>query len=292
MIQKKPVTAELKAAGGNVYALAINNGGAIHANTLANEGGHIFLKSVGGTVQNTGTLDASATAPGGHGGTVAVEGERVLLLGHGTVDVSGDAGGGTALIGGDLHGANPNVLNSQYTAVGRDFTIRADAGTRGNGGKVIVWSDRNTVFAGNISAHGGSLGGNGGFAEVSGKQNLAFDGNVDLHAAVGRVGRLLLDPNNITIDNTGTDDAQLNDDTIAVGDGAGTDFSISHTKVETELNNANVVAAAVSISVDNAIDATGNAVTHDLHFNRPYHDLQCRYYSWIGRNGEWNAHAE
>ena len=53
------ITTELKAAGGNVYALAINNGGAVHANTLANEGGHIYLRASGGNIQNSGSLSAN-----------------------------------------------------------------------------------------------------------------------------------------------------------------------------------------------------------------------------------------
>ena len=97
-------TAELKAAGGNIYALAINNGGVVRANTVVNEGGRIFLRANGGTVVNTGTLDASATAPGAKGGAVQVLGGQVALDGGAVVDVSGPAGGGTALIGGDYQG--------------------------------------------------------------------------------------------------------------------------------------------------------------------------------------------
>jgi len=59
--QIRAVTAELQAAGGNIYALAINNGGAIRANSIVNEGGHIYLRASGGAVLNSGTVDASGT---------------------------------------------------------------------------------------------------------------------------------------------------------------------------------------------------------------------------------------
>ena len=39
---------------------------------------------------------------------------------------------------------------------------------RGHGGKVIVWADDATRFAGTISARGGARGGDGGLVEVSG----------------------------------------------------------------------------------------------------------------------------
>ena len=93
-------TAELRAAGGNVYALAINNSGVVRAHTVANEGGKIVLKADGGIVASSGTLDAS----GSKGGEVQVLGARVGLTGDAVVDVSGGDGGGTVLIGGDFQG--------------------------------------------------------------------------------------------------------------------------------------------------------------------------------------------
>jgi len=54
----------------------------------------------------------------------------------------GDAGGGTALIGGDEHGSNPAVANADQTYLGPDATITADALTLGTGGKVILWATR------------------------------------------------------------------------------------------------------------------------------------------------------
>ena len=81
-------------------------------------------------------------------------------------------------------------------------TLRADATASGAGGRVIVWANEATRFHGELSARGGAAGGDGGFAEVSGKQYLDFSGTVDLSAAAGAMGSLLLDPQNLTIDNS------------------------------------------------------------------------------------------
>ena len=115
-----------------------------------------------------------------------------------TIDVSGDSGGGEALIGGNFHGAGSEV-HAQNTKVGK-AVISADAISRGNGGKVAVWSDGNTKFAGSISARGGALGGDGGQVETSGHSVHVADGaTVVTLAAKGKSGNWLLDPTNITI---------------------------------------------------------------------------------------------
>ncbi|MBM3876923.1 MAG: filamentous hemagglutinin N-terminal domain-containing protein, partial [Verrucomicrobia bacterium] len=216
------VTAELKAAGGNIYALAINNGGVVRAQTVVRDGGRIFLSSSGGTVINTGTLDASGTAPGATGGHVQVTGGQVGLAGNALVTVSGDAGGGTIYIGGGFQGANPDVENARATFVGSEVRLLADALTSGNGGTVIVWSDEVTRFYGHISAQGAN-GGDGGFAEISSHNVLIFDGTADVTSsatlrgsinsgsdvAPGRSGTVLLDPLHVIIADAGPDDANV-----------------------------------------------------------------------------------
>jgi filamentous hemagglutinin family protein len=156
-----------------------------------------------GTVIVSGNLDASNTVSGQAGGTVQVLGSQVKLVEQAQINVSGEAGGGTALIGGDYQGKGP-VPNATLTDVGSGVTISANALTQGNGGKVIVWSDKATNFYGNISARGGNNSGNGGFVEVSGKENLTFAGAVDTSAPKGNLGTLLLDPDTLNITDTPT----------------------------------------------------------------------------------------
>src|SRR4030095_4352317 len=99
--------------------------------------------------------------------------------------------------GGDFQGANPDVKNAERTVVSRNATIRADSRASGDGGKVVVWADKVTVFKGKISAQGGSESGAGGTVEVSGKYGLAYSGTTDLRASHGSTGSLLLDPDTI-----------------------------------------------------------------------------------------------
>lgn len=149
------------------------------------------LTLLGTTVTSTGSL----TAPGG---TVQILGDRVGLFENARIDVSGEGGGGTVLIGGDFQGKG-EVPNASRTFVGGDVAVRADAGNSGDGGEVIVWADEATRFYGRISARSGESSGNGGFVEVSGKEFLDFNGRVDTTAPNGIRGTLLLDPTNIEV---------------------------------------------------------------------------------------------
>ncbi|MGB5080477.1 MAG: filamentous hemagglutinin N-terminal domain-containing protein [Burkholderiales bacterium] len=166
--------------------------------TTANgaSGGNVTLQARQGTNLISGTVEARGDS--GQGGTIQALGVRVGVIGSGVIDASGDSGGGTVLLGGDAHGANPEVQNADRTLIGTDGVIRADAGTTGDGGRVIVWSDAETRFYGAISARGGSRSGNGGFVETSGKVLQAF-GSVDTSAPNGQGGNWLLDPDFINI---------------------------------------------------------------------------------------------
>src|SRR5690606_13405955 len=113
--------------------------------------------------------------------------------------------GGEILIGGDYQGANAAVPNAARTLVTADAKLRADAtAEHGSGGRVVVWADDRTRFFGALSAKGGTVSGDGGFAEVSGKRSLWFAGATDLSAANGKKGTVLLDPDDIVIDASGT----------------------------------------------------------------------------------------
>ena len=233
----RAAAAELKAAGGNAYALAINNSGNIKATGIKTINGQVYLTSDGGnisnsgtitakqangnggtivvnahhakattsgTVLNSGTIAATGTKAGATGGTVELLGDRVGVTGSGRVDVSGSAGGGTALIGGDEHGANAAVPDAEQTYIGPDATIDADALSLGTGGKVIVWGNETTQVYGAITARGGAVGGNGGFVETSAAV-LDVQKAVDVSAAKGQGGTWLLDPSDVTISDAVTD---------------------------------------------------------------------------------------
>ena len=63
------------------------------------------------------------------GGSIAVTGERVALLGA-QLDASGDAGGGEIRVGGDLHGEGA-LPTARRTYVDEESALRADAISRG-----------------------------------------------------------------------------------------------------------------------------------------------------------------
>ncbi|MEM9090117.1 MAG: hypothetical protein AAGC93_15365 [Cyanobacteria bacterium P01_F01_bin.53] len=111
---------------------------------------------------------------------------------------------------------------------------------------MIVWADDTTQFLGEISATGGEAGGNGGFVEVSGKQNLIFRGEVDTHAAQGRAGTLLLDPENIIIaDGSGAaNDGELVDGNILSGEAGTSTFTISEQALESLNGNTALILEA------------------------------------------------
>lgn len=151
-----------------------------------------------GTAIVSGKVDVS----GNVGGTVAVLGDRINLVGA-NLNASGDQGGGTILVGGDYKGEG-NLPTARRTYVDTNTNLAADALQKGNGGRIIIWADETTDFYGNITAIGGTISGDGGFAEVSGQKNLSFFGSANLSSTKGRPGSLLLDPDNIVISNDPT----------------------------------------------------------------------------------------
>ncbi|MEZ0299664.1 MAG: filamentous hemagglutinin N-terminal domain-containing protein, partial [Candidatus Methylacidiphilales bacterium] len=197
----RATAAELRAAGGNEYALAVNNTGIIRATGVDKSGGRIVLKAEqrdvasgmgGGTAQNSGKLIARSSAPGKNGGTVAVTGDNVRLTKSSVIDASSRYGkGGEVKIGGGFQGKDATVSNAKTTVVETGSVINSD-GHGVQGGTAIIWSDERTDFQGSILARGGD----GGFVEVSSKGLLNFAGMVDTGG-----GTLLLDPQSITISN-------------------------------------------------------------------------------------------
>ena len=217
---------QISADGGQVVMTArvandlattvVNNAGLVQARSIEERNGTIILHgSTSGIVANSGTLDASGKDIGETGGSVRVLGEKVGLFGHAVVDVSGQTGGGTALIGGEYQGRNPAIQNAQATYIGQDAVIKTDAIENGDGGRAIVWADDVTRAYGNISARGGRYGGDGGFVEVSGKKHLDFRTQVDTQAPQGKIGTLLLDPYDIEVVATGGSTTLTNFDAFA-----------------------------------------------------------------------------
>lgn len=287
---------EIAAEAGRVgiYAGLVSQAGVIEASSAqATEDGRIVLKATQSATLEAGSLTAASGRTGGtisvesgdttlvagtieakgsegNGGRVEVLGSKVGLIAGAHIDVSGEAGGGTALMGGDFQGKNPDIQNAYRTYVGAEATIAADALTSGDGGRVIVWSDDTTRYYGGISARGGAQGGDGGFVEVSGKANLDFNGRVDAGAPAGRAGTLLLDPQSITIQDASSilHDPQLSVNTPTAGDppgavyfadGGAANFALSDEALEAQIGNV-VLQATQDITVSTPISGGLNFV--------------------------------
>jgi len=145
------------------------------------------------------TTSGNLQATGKQGGNIRLFGQDVRLLAA-QLDASGKNGGGEILVGGDFQGRTQGAINAQNTFVNHASTLKADAQIAGDGGRVIVWSDKRTDYYGSITAKGGSQSGNGGLMEVSSNEELVFGGKADASAFNGMAGELLLDPKNITVD--------------------------------------------------------------------------------------------
>ncbi|SMH62922.1 beta strand repeat-containing protein [Azospirillum agricola] len=186
--------AELRANGGNVYALAGNTGGVISATGTSASGGRIYLTAgddgaveAGGTIAAmrtmadgtrqggdirvsggratvTGTLTAKGSAPPipgvkparTAGGTVAVTGRAVTVAGTATVDAGGTSGG-AVLIGGDYQGGKDARTKTLAETVANAATTTVEAGAR-------------------LSADGSA--GNGGSVVVWSDERTLFDGAI------------------------------------------------------------------------------------------------------------------
>ena len=110
---------ELKAADGNVYALAGNNGGIIRATGTQTVDGHVWL-TAGGKVSVAGTV--SAVNADGSGGSVTVRGSDITVSGQ--IDASATAA--------DKAGGNVSVVATNDNRV--TGAIKAAGGKSGKGG--------------------------------------------------------------------------------------------------------------------------------------------------------------
>ncbi|MEB3281607.1 MAG: CHAT domain-containing protein [Lyngbya sp.] len=200
---------------------------------LTNSGTEIPISNGVAVVSGSTTAEA---------GSVNIVGETVGLV-DAKVDVSGMNGGGTVRIGGDRRGSGL-IPNANSTFINRNSSILANAEVTGNAGEIIIWSDLETRFFGNINAR--SVSGNGGFAEISSYGNLTVDGSVDLRGANGTVGTLLLDPLNITIvdGNEAIENENSLRDNQILAENNPSEFTISETSLERIGETADIVLEA------------------------------------------------
>lgn len=186
--------AELKAHGGNVYALAIRNTGRIAATAATRQGGRIILSANGGRIESTGRL--VARGPTGNGGQIRINaGNKGSATLGGRVDANGTTGrgGSIAVTGGEVTIRRAIVVSADgETAGGQieinarpqdkagtdaspaitfiDGTIRADAAS-GNGGVIRLGGSSLTLGGAALISASGATGG-GSILAGGGAQGL------------------------------------------------------------------------------------------------------------------------
>lgn len=176
---------ELRANGGNVYALAGNTEGMIAATGVARVNGRVLLTAGDGghvTVEKT----VKATAAGGQGGTITVDGGRVDMAG--VLDASGSAGGVvriTSRIATDFSGA----------------ILAYGDGSAASGGFAEV-SGAHLTFGGTVETRGGTVLIDPNNIEISPDSALTLSGASQIFAASLAS---LLATQNVIVQTTGGD---------------------------------------------------------------------------------------
>lgn len=189
----------------------IQNTGSIRATGAATSGGEVYLVNPSGTILHDGTIATQRIAAGPSteqnatiGGHVQLEAGHITLASNSIIDASGTDGGGRVLVGGDWQGSGPMHQATRVT-MEAGATIDASAIDRGDGGRIVLWSDiwnneSVTEVFGTLLSTGGSLAGNGGEIETSGHLlRIGSEAQASTRAASGQTGRWLLDPIDFTI---------------------------------------------------------------------------------------------
>jgi len=225
--------AQLEAAGGSLYELAVNQSGVVRATGSEIRNGRVLLTAGGGTVGVSGEISAR----------------------------NADGSGGEILVGGDYRGSNAMIANAARTVVTTTGKLDASAATASaQAGRVIVWADEATRFLGTLEVQGQG----GGFAEVSGKRWLDF--NPASAVQLGQGGTLLLDPDALIISadpDDGTSTSGANPFTFGA---ASEPATLNVTTLQNQLATSNVIldtsTSTGDITFEDAVTwATANTLT-------------------------------
>lgn len=214
---------ELKSHG-NVYALAINNGGAVRATGASRSGGRVRLMSSGSSSNiNLGQNSVVSARQNGQGGSIEVNAGAGDVTVGGTLDAAGSVrGGDISVVGNNVTqnaGAEINVTGgtnggSATLDAAESMTVRGDIvaeGTFGSGGEVTVTGDRilmdddqtisaNGMMEGGEVRIGGDLQGNDarGLREAT-LVGIGEDVKISVDSELGDAGTAIVWSNNDTI---------------------------------------------------------------------------------------------
>ncbi len=166
--------------------------------------------------------------------------------------------------------------SSRQTLLNSGSLISA-AGGQGvaDGGHILVHSysgDTTLASGATFDISGGKLGGDGGLGELSGK-HLSVQGTIKGDVAPGaKAASMLFDPFDLVIGTAADDDIELNDGTIAAGDGGSATFNVSTGAVEAFAGDVRMEAQN-NITVNANINKTNGGLTliagNDIQFGFP-----------------------
>lgn len=234
---------KLEVEQGAIDAL-IANGGAIQA-----DGGMVYLsaKAAGdlasSVINHSGIIEASSLSS--VGGEIILEGDNISLAAGSELNASGAAGGGDILVGGDWQGTG-DMRQAVSVDMAATASIDASATQKGDGGKVVLWSDIHnaesvTSVSGHITAKAGVDGGDGGKIETSGKLLVTDGVTGSASSTLGKSGLWLFDPYNIEIVSSNNANGSFNS-------GTWTASADTSTILNTNINN--LLNAGTSVLVD------------------------------------------
>ena len=252
---------------GMLQSNVMNLSGVLDARSMGTKNGKVVIDGGDAAQGDSSTvslvnasIDASGASTGGQGGAVTITGPHINLQGS-AINVSGNTGGGIALVGGDAHGQGA-LTRALTTTVDANSTIDASATNNGNGGTVVLWSDEETDFDGAILGRGGMLGGNGGWVETSSEGAVHFRGNVTTRAPHGTQGTLLLDPLNIVIGNGSSNPTPVNWTDVSCASDVTSNITIGMADLSAQLNGTSIQLVAKNNITDQAgVTVTGTTGT-------------------------------
>ena len=236
----------------------VNNTGMIEATGVINKGGRILLTADGGEVNISASLNVSSA--NNQGGEIRLIADTITLAENTQIKATGATGGGEVLIGGDWQGSG-ELQQATTVTMEQGAKIDASAIDKGDGGKVVLWSDVTkeesvTTIKGEIFAKGGEQVGDGGQIETSG--HVIDTGHININAGVtdGKAGLWLIDPYNYTIDATAAANISSALDT--------TDVTVTTSSDNVSYGSSGNNADVGNINLTNSIVKTSSANTTTL----------------------------
>jgi filamentous hemagglutinin family protein len=254
----------------------------IRANSIVEENGKIIFLGRNDATPNQGyeryikqlvhdeliiSSEINASSDHSVGRRIIAIARETLLTDNAILNADGLLAGSGIYIGGAFQGAQ-TLPSGMYSYIDEDTKVTASS-AQVDGGKVIVWGNEKTIFAGNIRARGDAKG-KGGLIETSGKQ-LNIYGTADTKGGLSP-GEWLLDPNDITITRatlnmsagpsfTSTaDSATLNLASITAALDSGIDVRVSTAIVGANTQLSNIIIASDIITTSDGASSLGGII--------------------------------